>query len=153
MDNEYFMSLALQQAKCAQEIGEVPVGCVLVQNDTGDIIASGHNRQIIDNNPTAHAEIITLQRAGKVLQNYRLIHTTLFVSLEPCAMCFGAMIHARISKVVFGAYDIKTGACGSCMDLTHQPCFNHNIEVVGGVLEAESKAMLQQFFKERRKKK
>jgi tRNA(adenine34) deaminase len=153
MDNEYFMSLALQQAKCAQEIGEVPVGCVLVQNDTGDIIASGHNRQIIDNNPTAHAEIITLQRAGKVLQNYRLIHTTLFVSLEPCAMCFGAMIHARISKVVFGAYDIKTGACGSCMDLTQQPCFNHNIEVVGGVLEAESKVMLQQFFKERRKKK
>jgi tRNA(adenine34) deaminase len=153
MDNEYFMSLALQQAKCAQEIGEVPVGCVLVQNDTGDIIASGHNRQIIDNNPTAHAEIITLQNAGKTVQNYRLIHTTLFVSLEPCAMCFGAMIHARISKIVFGAYDIKTGACGSCMDLTQQPCFNHNIEVVGGVLEAESKVILQQFFKERRKQK
>jgi tRNA(adenine34) deaminase len=153
MDNEYFMSLALQQAERAREIGEVPVGCVLVQNDTRAIIASGHNRQIIDNNPTAHAEIITLQRAGKVLQNYRLIHTTLFVSLEPCAMCFGAMIHARISKVVFGAYDIKTGACGSCMDLTQQPCFNHNIEVVGGVLEAESKVILQQFFKERRKQK
>jgi tRNA(adenine34) deaminase len=153
MDNEYFMSLALQQAERAREIGEVPVGCVLVQNDTRDIIASGHNRQIIDNNPTAHAEIITLQNAGKTVQNYRLIHTTLFVSLEPCAMCFGAMIHARISKIVFGAYDIKTGACGSCMDLTQQPCFNHNIEVVGGVLEAESKVILQQFFKERRKQK
>lgn len=148
MNDEYFMSLAMKQAQLAGQIDEVPVGCVLVKDN--EVIAVGHNRQIIDNNPSAHAEIIALKNAGKILNNHRLIGTTLFVSLEPCAMCFGAIIHARVSKVVFGAYDKKTGVCGSCIDLQQHPCFNHHIEIVGGVLEQESKEMLQTFFKNKR---
>lgn len=148
--DEKWMGLALEQARLAQEIGEVPVGAVLVEN--GQLIASAHNQPISTNDPTAHAEIQVLRATGKKLNNYRLSNTTLYVTLEPCTMCLGAMIHARVSRVVFGAYDPKTGVCGSCQDLTTSACFNHTIETQGGVLADECKALLQRFFKNRRNK-
>ena len=152
MDNmhEKWMILALEQAKLAEKLGEVPVGAVLVQDE--QLIAGAHNQPIINHDPTAHAEIQVLRAAGKKLGNYRLPNTTLYVTLEPCTMCLGAMIHARVSRVVFGAYDPKTGVCGSCQDLSTSACFNHNIEVKGGILASECKDLLQRFFKNRRNK-
>ena len=146
--DEEWMALAIEQAKLAEKINEVPVGAVLVQDD--QLIASAHNQPISNNDPTAHAEIQLLRAAGKQLKNYRLPNTTLYVTLEPCTMCLGAMIHARISRVVFGAYDQKTGVCGSCQDLSTSECFNHSIEVEGGTLADECKVLLQKFFKKRR---
>ena len=142
------MALALAQAELAQEQDEVPVGAVLVQD--GKLIASAHNQPISNNDPSAHAEIVVMRQAGKTLNNYRLPDTTLYVTLEPCTMCLGAMVHARIKRVVFGAYDTKTGVCGSCTDLSDSTCFNHSIEIQGGVLADECKDLLQQFFKNRR---
>ena len=144
-----FMQLAITQAKIAQSLGEVPVGCVIVKD--GIVIASGYNRQIIDNDPTAHAEIVALKNAGKVVENHRLIDTTLYVSLEPCVMCFGAIIHARISKVVFATSDAKTGSCGGCADLGASACFNHKPQIIGGVLADECRELLQNFFRAKRK--
>lgn len=144
------MELAIQQALLAEKIDEVPVGAVLVQDD--QLIASAHNQPISNNDPTAHAEIQLLRAAGEQLNNYRLPNTTLYVTLEPCTMCLGAMIHARVSKVVFGAFDEKTGVCGSCQDLSTSECFNHAIEIQGGVLADECKNLLQNFFKNRRNK-
>ncbi len=144
----YYMQLAIEQAKFAQEKNEVPVGAVLMQDD--QLIEVAHNQPISNNDPTAHAEIQLLRKAGKKLGNYRLPNTTLYVTLEPCTMCLGAMIHARISRIVFGAYDEKTGVCGSCQNLINSHCFNHTIEVQGGILANECKALLQQFFKNRR---
>ena len=149
--DEYYMQFAIEQAKLAEAIDEVPVGAVLVQDD--QLIASAHNQPISTNDPTAHAEIQLLRNAGQAVNNYRFPGTTLYVTLEPCTMCLGAMIHARISRVVFGAYDEKTGVCGSCQDLSTSDCFNHKIELQGGVLAIESKELLQQFFKNKRKKK
>ncbi len=151
MDNmhEKWMELAFQQALLAEKIDEVPVGAVLVQDD--QLIASAHNQPISNNDPTAHAEIQLLRKAGKALNNYRFPNTTLYVTLEPCTMCLGAMIHARISHVVFGAYDQKTGVCGSCIDLSVSKCFNHLIDTQGGVLENQCKDLLQHFFKNKRK--
>jgi tRNA(adenine34) deaminase len=148
--HEYYMQFAIQQAKLAEKIGEVPVGAILVQND--QLIASAHNQPISNNDPTAHAEIQLLRAAGKALNNYRFPDTTLYVTLEPCTMCLGAMIHARVSRIVFGAYDQKTGVCGSCTDLSTSKCFNHTIAIEGGVLVNDCKQLLQQFFKNRRKK-
>ena len=148
--HEKWMKLALEQARLAQAMSEVPVGAVLVQDD--QLIASAHNQPIYSNDPTAHAEIQLLRAAGKQLNNYRFPDTTLYVTLEPCTMCLGAMIHARVSRVVFGAYDQKTGVCGSCTDLSTSKCFNHTIAIEGGVLENDCKQLLQQFFKNRRKK-
>jgi len=148
--HEKWMKLALEQARLAQAMSEVPVGAVLVQDD--QLIASAHNQPISSNDPTAHAEIQLLRAAGKQLNNYRLPNTTLYVTLEPCTMCLGAMIHARVSRVVFGAYDQKTGVCGSCTDLSTSQCFNHSIEIEGGVLANDCKQLLQEFFKKRRKK-
>jgi len=148
--DEKWMKLALEQARLAQVMDEVPVGAVLVQDD--QLIASAHNQPIINHDPTAHAEIQLLRKAGQVLNNYRLPNTTLYVTLEPCTMCLGAMIHARVSKIVFGAYDEKTGVCGSCQDLSTSECFNHTIDTQGGVLADECKNLLQQFFKNRRSK-
>ena len=148
--HEYYMQFAIEQAKLAEKIGEVPVGAVLVQDN--QLIASAHNQPISNNDPTAHAEIQLLRKAGKELNNYRLPNTTLYVTLEPCTMCLGAMIHARVSKVVFGAFDEKTGVCGSCDDLSSSNCFNHTIAIEGGVLANDCKQLLQQFFKNRRKK-
>ncbi|MDG2395495.1 tRNA adenosine(34) deaminase TadA [Candidatus Thioglobus sp.] len=147
--DEYYMALAIKQAKLAEAIDEVPVGAVLVQDN--QLIASAHNQPILTNDPTAHAEIQLLRRAGETLNNYRFPDTTLYVTLEPCTMCLGAMIHARISRVVFGAFDEKTGVCGSCQDLSTSECFNHEIELQGGILEQECKELLQKFFKIRRK--
>ncbi len=148
--DEKWMALAIEQAKLAEKIDEVPVGAVLVQDD--QLIASAHNQPISNNDPTAHAEIQLLRAAGKALNNYRLPNTTLYVTLEPCTMCLGAMIHARVSRVVFGAYDQKTGVCGSCTDLSTSQCFNHSIEIEGGVLANDCKQLLQEFFKNRRNK-
>jgi len=148
--DEKWMALAIEQAKLAEAMGEVPVGAVLVQDD--QLITSAHNQPITTNDPTAHAEIQLLRKAGEKLNNYRLSNTTLYVTLEPCTMCLGAMIHARISRVVFGAYDEKTGVCGSCQDLSNSECFNHTIEIKKGVFADECKALLQKFFKARRKK-
>ena len=146
--HEKWMKLALEQARLAQAMSEVPVGAVLVQDD--QLIASAHNQPIYSNDPTAHAEIQLLRAAGKQLNNYRFPNTTLYVTLEPCTMCLGAMIHARVSRIVFGAYDEKTGVCGSCQDLSTSKCFNHSIETEGGILADECKQLLQKFFKKRR---
>ena len=146
--DEKWMALAIEQAKLAEKIGEVPVGAVLVQDN--QLIASAHNQPISNNDPTAHAEIKLLRAAGKQLNNYRFPNTTLYVTLEPCTMCLGAMIHARVSRIVFGAYDEKTGVCGSCQDLSTSKCFNHSIETEGGILADECKQLLQKFFKKRR---
>ena len=147
--DEKWMALAIEQAKLAEQLNEVPVGAVLVQDN--QLIVSAHNQPISNNDPTAHAEIQLLRKAGKELNNYRLPNTTLYVTLEPCTMCLGAMIHARVSRIVFGAYDQKTGVCGSCIDLSTCKWFNHSIEIQGGVLADECKILLQQFFKNRRK--
>jgi tRNA(adenine34) deaminase len=149
IEDEKWMQVAIQEAEIAKKNGEVPIGSVIVKN--GQIIAKSHNCPISTNDPTAHAEIKALRKAGEKLQNYRLPKTTLYVTLEPCAMCLGAMIHARIERVVFGAPDLKGGACGSSVDLSLELFFNHRITVNGGVLEHECKNILQSFFKLRRK--
>ena len=149
--DEQWMQIAIKEAKLAKKKNEIPVGAVLVKNDK--LITQAHNQPIIKNDPTAHAEIELLRRAGKQQENYRLIGSTLYVTLEPCAMCFGAMIHARIERIVFGALDPKTGVCGSCMDLNNENFFNHKISITGGVLEKESSNLLRLFFKSLRDKK
>ena len=146
--DEQWMEIAIKEAHLAIDENEVPVGAVLVQDNK--LIAQAHNRPIINNDPTAHAEIELLRKAGAKLQNYRLPKTTLYVTLEPCTMCIGAMIHARIERLVFGASDFKSGVCGSTIDLSSESIFNHQISVSGGVLELECKKMLQSFFKTRR---
>ena len=146
--DEQWMKIALIEAKLAMDENEVPVGAILVQGN--NLIAKAHNQPIKKNDPTAHAEIQVLRKAGEKLKNYRLAKTTLYVTLEPCAMCFGAMIHARIERVVFGASDFKSGVCGSTIDLSSESIFNHQISVSGRVLEHECKNILQSFFKLRR---
>jgi tRNA(adenine34) deaminase len=148
--DEKWMKIALEQARLAQAKNEVPVGAILVKDD--QLIAIAHNQPISNNDPTAHAEIQLLRRAGEVLNNYRFLNTTLYVTLEPCTMCLGAMIHARISRVVFGAYDEKTGVCGSCQDLSTSKYFNHQIGIQGGILKNECSNIISQFFKNRRNK-
>jgi tRNA(adenine34) deaminase len=145
------MRLALAQAAQAQQLGEVPVGAVLVDAQ-GDLLASGFNRTIIDHDPTAHAEIVALRAGAKQVQNYRLPGASLYVTLEPCAMCLGAMLHARLARVVFGAPDPKTGVCGSVLNLALEKQLNHHTQVEGGVLAQECGDTLRQFFKERRSK-
>ena len=124
---------------------EIPVGAVLIRN--GKLISQAHNQPIKNNDPTAHAEIQVLRAAGKIKKNYRLVDSTLYVTLEPCAMCFGAMVHARINRIVFGAYDPKSGVCGSCIDLKKEGFLNHKISVTGGILEKECSEILTRFFK------
>ncbi|WP_228863369.1 tRNA adenosine(34) deaminase TadA [Xenorhabdus sp. PB30.3] len=142
------MRQAMDLAMQAQAKGEIPVGALLVADNK--IIAEGYNHPITDHDPTAHAEIIALRRGGTQLQNYRLLETTLYVTLEPCVMCAGAMIHGRIQRLVYGASDMKTGAAGSLIDILRHPGMNHRIEITGGVLEQECSAMLSAFFKQRR---
>ena len=144
-NDEKWMNLAIEQAIKAEKEGEVPIGAVLVKD--GLLIAKAHNQPISTNDATAHAEIQLLRRAGNKLQNYRLNGCTLYVTLEPCAMCFGAMMHARIEHIVYGAYDPKTGVCGSCGDLSMANFFKHKININGGVLENECKELLHSFFK------
>ena len=146
--DEKWMQIAIEEAKLSMDENEVPVGCVLVQNEK--IIAQAHNQPIKNNDPTAHAEIQALRKAGKQQTNYRLGGCTLYATLEPCAMCFGAMIHARIERIVFGALDPKTGVCGSCIDLNKESFFNHKISITGGVLDKECSDLLRLFFKSKR---
>lgn len=146
--DEKWMTIAIQQAKVAEQIGEVPVGAVLIKDTK--LIARAYNQPIQTNDPTAHAEIQLLRKAGRILGNYRLPDTTLYVTLEPCIMCLGAIIHARISKVVFGVYNEKTKVTVSCKDLLNTRYFNHLVKIQGGVLENECKQLLQKFFQQRR---
>ena len=146
--DEKWMQIAIEEAQLAMKENEIPVGSVLVLNEK--IIAKAHNQPIGNNDPTAHAEIQLLRKAGKQQKNYRLVGSTLYVTLEPCAMCFGAMIHARIERIVFGAKDPKTGVCGSCMNLNEANFFNHKISITSGILEKESSELLKLFFKSRR---
>ena len=143
------MHSALELAGLAQEAGEVPVGAVVVKN--GVIIGRGYNRPISTADPTAHAEVVALRDAARHLGNYRLADCTLYVTLEPCAMCVGAIFHARIARLVYGAADPKTGACGSVINLLAETQLNHHTQVTGSVLAEEGMLRLKRFFAERRK--
>ena len=150
--NDYdYMEIALQEAEKAALRGEVPVGAVLVAAD-GSIISQDGNRSIEYNDPTGHAEIIVLRQAGKKNANYRLTGTTLYVTIEPCAMCAGAIVHARVSRVVYGADDPKAGALFSCYQIGTDQKLNHTVEVTGGILKEKSSELLRSFFRERRVK-
>ena len=142
------MRAALAEAKLAAESGEVPVGAVVVAG--GEVVAGGHNRSESDNDPSAHAEIVALREAARKADNYRLTDATLYVTLEPCAMCMGALVQARIERLVFGAYDPKAGAVGSAIDLSDSPSFNHRFEINGGVLAEECGEVLKTFFESKR---
>ncbi len=151
MSDDTDCALMMQALDCAREaygLGEVPVGAVLVSE--GAVVARAANAPIASHDPTAHAEIIALRAAGQALGNYRLPGCSLYVTLEPCAMCVGALVHARVERVVFAAPDPKTGACGSVFDLAASPRQNHRLTVIGGVLAEESAALLRRFFAERR---
>jgi tRNA(adenine34) deaminase len=147
--DEAFMREALALAAEAARVGEVPVGAVVVKD--GVVIGRGYNRPIVGSDPTAHAEIIAMREAGQALGNYRLIGCELFVTLEPCVMCVGAMAHARIARIVYGATDPKTGACGSILDLPALLTFNHHGVFQGGLLATECGDILRGFFAERRR--
>lgn len=149
MDADY-MNMALELARQAAALGEVPVGAVVVRDD--EVIGRGFNRPIGGHDPSAHAEIAALRDAGQQVGNYRLPRATLYVTLEPCAMCIGAMFHARIARVVFGARDPKTGAAGSVLDLFAESRLNHHASVEGGLLATECGALLSSFFAARRQK-
>jgi len=150
-NHQYWMQYALRLARQAADEDEVPVGAVIVKDNK--IISEGWNRPIQNHDPSAHAEIMAIRNAGKFLKNYRLIDTTMYVTLEPCSMCVGAMIHARVGQLVFGASDLKTGAAGSAINLIHESIHNHRIEVIAGVMEEECKQLLQLFFKQKRQAK
>ena len=148
MNDEHWMQRALEQARQAEAAGEVPVGAVIVRN--GEKIAGGWNRPIGSRDPSAHAEIIALRAAGLKLDNYRLLDTELYVTLEPCPMCVGAMLHARVARVIYAASDPKTGALGGAFDLLNNAKHNHVFEVTAGVLADDSSELLRKFFRERR---
>jgi len=148
MDDDAWMAEALALARVARARGEVPVGALVVKD--GAIIGRGGNAPVAHSDPTAHAEIAALREAGRTLGNYRLPGCELFVTLEPCAMCAGAILHARIARVVYGARDPKTGACGSVVDLFAEPRLNHHATVAGGVRAEECGKLLSEFFAERR---
>lgn len=142
------MRLALAEARKAEEEGEVPVGAILVKDRR--IIGVGHNRPIGLVDPTAHAEILTLRQAASRLGNYRLPGTTLYVTVEPCAMCAGSLVHARISRLVYGASDPRAGAVETIFQVVTEPALNHRVEVTSGVLELECRSLIQRFFRQRR---
>lgn len=142
------MALALAQAQLAWDRGEVPVGAIVVKD--GEVIATGFNQPISGHDPTAHAEIVALRAAADKLGNYRLPGCELYVTLEPCIMCSGAMMHARLARVIYAATDPKTGACGSVVNLFDEPSLNHHTGVVGGVLADQASSLLRAFFAERR---
>jgi tRNA(adenine34) deaminase len=149
MSDEFYMREALALAEAAEKLGEVPVGAVVVKD--GSIIGRGYNQPISAHDPSSHAEIVAMRDAAARIGNYRLAECELYVTLEPCVMCAGAMMHARIARVVYGACDLKTGACGSVVDLFAIAKLNHHAIVVGGVLGAECGATLSAFFGRRRK--
>jgi tRNA(adenine34) deaminase len=142
------MQLALEEARRAGEAGEVPIGAVIVRE--GEIVAYGQNRVLRDVDPTAHAELVAMRAAARELANYRLTDCVLYVTLEPCAMCAGAMTHARIARLVYAAADPKAGACGSVLEVLNHPRLNHQMQVEPGILAEESAELLRNFFRERR---
>lgn len=142
------MQQALLLADEAEALGEVPVGAVVVHD--GQIVGRGHNRVITDADPSAHAEMVAVRDAASVLQNYRIIDTTLYVTLEPCPMCAGMLVHSRVRRLVFGAHDLKTGACGSVLNITAHPQLNHQLEVTGGVMDEVCAEKISAFFRLRR---
>lgn len=147
--DEFYMHRALDQARLAAEAGEVPVGAVVV-NALGDIIGVGHNSPVASHDPSSHAEVCALRAAGQQRSNYRLEGCTLFVTLEPCMMCAGAMLHARLARLVYGAPEPRSGMVESKANLLAQPWFNHQLEVTGGVLATPAKTLLKQFFAAKR---
>lgn len=148
--DEHYMRLALDEASAALNSDEVPVGALLVHN--GQILARGHNGPISQSDPTAHAEIVVMRAGARRIGNYRLIGTVLYVTIEPCVMCMGALMHARVARLVYGAADPRVGAAGTVFDLARDSRFNHRLEVTGGVLEAECRSIIQEFFQSRRGK-
>ena len=145
-----FMQLAIEEALKAEQIGEVPVGAVIVDADQR-LIARDHNRSISSCDPSAHAEMNVIRTASRILGNYRLLRTTLYVTIEPCAMCMGAIVHARIKRVVFGASDPKGGAAGSLYHLGQDPRLNHQVDIISGINEDRCRSIIQAFFRNRRK--
>jgi tRNA(adenine34) deaminase len=148
-DDMVWMQMAHAEARKAQAIGEVPVGAVLVSAD-GTLLAAAHNRAITELDPSAHAEILALRAAARILGNYRLLNTTLYVTIEPCVMCMGALVHARVRRIVFGARDPKWGAAGSLYQLAADDRLNHRIEIVEGLLLEDCRTLIQDFFRRRR---
>ncbi|WP_096360763.1 tRNA adenosine(34) deaminase TadA [Sulfuricaulis limicola] len=146
--DEAYMRRALDLARHAEQAGEVPVGAVVVVND--EVIGEGWNQPIVSHDPTAHAEIVALRAAATRMKNYRLTDTTLYVTLEPCAMCAGAIVQARVARVVYGAADPKAGAAGSVFNFLESPSLNHRAQVMGGMLAEECSALLRKFFEARR---
>jgi tRNA(adenine34) deaminase len=149
-DDAHWMELALEQAGLAQQAGEVPVGALVTRN--GEILGRGFNRNLLDNDPSAHAEIVALRQAASRLRNHRLTGCVLVCTVEPCAMCAGAMIHARVARLVYGASDPKAGAAGSVLQVVNHPQLNHRMEVTSGVLADRCSEVLKAFFAERRKR-
>jgi tRNA(adenine34) deaminase len=147
-EDSAYMARALELARAAEAAGEVPVGAIIVKD--GVVVAEGWNHPIGANDPTAHAEIVALRAAGAVLGTYRLTGTTLYVTLEPCAMCASAMVHARVQRLVYAATDPRAGAAGSVFNIVQHPALNHRLECTGGVLAEECGSMLRQFFLARR---
>lgn len=151
LDDARFMQEALQEAQAAFDAGEVPIGAVLV-DAAGEIVARGHNMRETWHDGTAHAEIIALQKAARKLERWRLSGLTLYVTIEPCPMCAGALVMSRVDRVVYGAPDVKAGACESLFNIVSHPALNHQLEMRAGVLEDECRAVMKRFFEERRKK-
>ncbi|MBI2682919.1 MAG: tRNA adenosine(34) deaminase TadA [Acidobacteriales bacterium] len=148
MTDDSFMRMALEEARRAERLGEVPVGAVVVLD--GGVVGRGGNRNLSDHDPTAHAEIVALREASRTLGNHRLVGCAMFVTIEPCAMCAGALIHARLQRLVYGANDPKAGAVQSVMQVLNHPALNHRMEVTGGVMSEECSSMLQDFFRRKR---
>ena len=148
MDDEAYMTLALEEARAAAAEGEVPVGCVVVHQ--GNVIARAHNLRESLQDPTAHAEIVALRQAAKVVGHWRLEGATVYCTVEPCCMCAGALVNARVGRLVYGVADSKSGACGSVLNVPAEPRLNHRFQVLGGVLEEEALELLRRFFEPRR---
>ena len=148
--HENFMEIALDEAKKAGQIGEVPIGAILV-SENGAILSAGHNQTIKQVDPTAHAEILVLRAAAIKVNNYRLLNTSLFVTVEPCMMCMGALVHARVKRIIYGATDPKWGAAGSLYNFSEDFRLNHRVEIITGVREEECRELIQAFFRAKRK--
>lgn len=147
-DDAAWMELALEQARLAEQAGEVPVGALVIRD--GEIIGRGHNRNLLDDDPTAHAEIVALREAAARVGNHRLNGCVMFATIEPCSMCAGALLHARISRLVYGASDVKAGAAGSVLQVLNHPRLNHKMEITAGVLGDRCSEILQNFFRRKR---
>jgi tRNA(adenine34) deaminase len=149
-DSEHWMRQALNEAQAARTLGDVPIGCVIVHDPTGVVVGRGHNRREIDHDPTGHAEIIALRQAGVSIGHWRLLDCTLYVTLEPCAMCAGAIVNARVPRLVYGCADPKAGAVRTLYQLCEDARLNHRVEVREGVLAEECAEALREFFREQR---